>query len=316
MAYYAPPGGSATARVASQLQQQSLHGLGIIPSINVRMPRGIQAAMGAARRRLIEEQATATMTGMGIVHARTPLHVPHYSTPAAVTFTAAARRAALSGLGARVIHSGASFAPFAAGAARSAAGTAASVGRAIASAAGANFEAFPNVRGVRRQAAPFAAPGGGYSQIPGFTPPPVTMRGLQFFGDDTIDTTMAPDDNTLIAPTVSPIALPSNAGTIWEAQNPELFHPVSTTMSPDVNTLQAPRTSPISLIPGAKPGSPVFYNPATGAVSLSPQQPFMKQSLVSGIPNQYLIGGAALVLLLGTMGGKRRRNPRRRRRNG
>lgn len=133
------------------------------------------------------------------------------------------------------------------------------------------------------------------------------MRGLRFFGDDTIDTTSIPSDTGLTPPIISPIDLPANAGTVWAAQNPQV--PVNTTSVPSTAPLQAPATSLISLITGAKAGAPVYYNPATGAVSTTPPPPAAASGTIFGLsPTTLLAAGVGIFALsaLGGGGGRRR----------
>jgi hypothetical protein len=286
MPYYAPPGGSLTAKTARALQDASLHGLGVLPTVNVRTPRAIAAALGAARRARLRHQqgrVTPVMTGMGIVPAHA---VARFAVPAAVTFNAvraqqfpvAARlQGFLAGLGA-----GAGAHPRA-------------------------FSVMPTTAGLKHQAGIFMGPGGGYSQIPGFVPaigPPMRrmsfynrgLRGLGWLGQDDdddgglIDTTSSSISDTLLTPIGS--------------QGPSLpFLPaagdISTTSSPIGTALTAPAAganpvsnnafSPITTGPGAiaalqnlltmKPSTPVTASPfgVTGAnplASLTPLLPF------------------------------------------
>jgi len=324
MAYYTPPGGDATARVAAELQRQSLHGLGIVPSVNVRMPRAIPAAMGAARRRFAE-QTQSLMTGMGIVTTRIP-RATHLPVPTAVTFHAARaflEPATLTGLGAAVRVAAPSVGA-AVGAARGAASAAA-----IGAARGAGgvvraldvSQAFPTTAGVHRQAAQFMAPGGGYSQIPGFLPPlRVPLRGLgqsdtslpsDFF---TPSTPVIPPSSTTLTPAPDIFSTAPAAPAPISLPNPTVGLPGGffTSSSPIIPAAQSVSTAAPSLLPSTQKTQ---INPLTGAVSIvaAPQANFLQQSMIGGIPNTYLLAGGALVLLLGTMGGKRRRNPRRRR---
>jgi len=284
MPYYAPPGGSLTALVARQLQNQSMSGmsgLGVVPVVNVNMPRAVPAALGAARRRRMQQQhiAPAVMTGMGMI--RPPVRPP---TP--VLFNAALRQPTLSGLGAG-------------GGARAAGPRAQGV--------------MPVTAGTRRQAAMFMSPGGGYSQIPGYFPaigPP--MRRLSFFGQDDdggIDTTMSPAGPLQLPDLTTPITvdLGPNAGTIWAMQNPQIAAgPVSTTPSP-AGGLQLPAGSsrPPSIPNLLQPGQ--VWNPAAGAPMYLQPQP-QSAALLPGVSNTTLLGvGAGVILLSLLAGGKRRR---------
>jgi len=295
MAYYAPPQGDLTAAVAWGLQKQSLSGLGILPTVNVRTPRAIPVAMGAARRRF-EEETQSAMTGMGIIRVK----VPRLPVPAAVTFQAARSRAALSGLGA---------------------------GRG----GGAHIHAegaMPVTAGVRRQSAPFTAPGGGYSQIPGFLPPVrVPLRGLRGLGQDPYTDALNlinASDNVVASPDGS-IVQDMNTGYILNTQTAQIL---------DANGNYIPQTAagaytvaaPTGTVPtssagavnpyGLAPTSPskTTINPVTGAISVIQQPRVAAAAPLTISPTYLLIGGG--VLLLAMMGGKRRRNPRRRNRRG
>src|SRR5207302_4956742 len=121
MPYFAPPGGSLTARTARALQDAGMSGdLGILPTVNVRMPRAIPAALSQTRRFRTPPEETA-MTGMGIVALP---RYGRYPQPPAVTFAAARTGAA------RIRAAQASAQLHGLGAGHPAAGTHAEIGRA------------------------------------------------------------------------------------------------------------------------------------------------------------------------------------------
>src|SRR5207302_1084708 len=92
MPYFAPPGGSLTARTARALQDAGMSGdLGILPTVNVRMPRAIPAALSQTRRFRAHLPEETAMTGMGIVAV--PRYT-RYAQPAAVMFASARTAAA------------------------------------------------------------------------------------------------------------------------------------------------------------------------------------------------------------------------------
>jgi len=292
MPYFAPPGGSFTAKVAQQLQNDSLHGLGIaVPSVNVLSPRAVIPAGLAARRLRHQQQYSSVMTGMGLV--TTPAkYTARYPTPAPVMFsaarTAAARAAAaqqisaLSGLGAAAVRAKPMVISVVGGA------------------------GMPATAGVRRQAAMFMSPGGGYSQIPGFMPaigPPLRrMSFLRGLGQDDQQTTMIPASDQLTAPSDN---------------NPPLFllpQPSDANASPSTyaapTVLTPPPQVPTSvnnppLVTGA-PGQVFQPQPGvTVSFGVAPK-PFMQQAPL-GVPNSYLAVGAAAILALVALGGGKRR---------
>lgn len=286
MAYYAPPGGSLTARVARSLQDTSMNGLGILPSINVRGSHLIPAAIGAARRFRTEQLPhETTMTGMGVINVRPPGPQGRYAQPAPITF-AATRAAAV----ARLIAAQAAGQP----AAMSLAGP--KVHRLVP-------PAMPIVAGVRRQAAMFMAPGGGYSQIPGFMPgigPP--MRRLAGLGQE--DTTMIPAGDTLTPPTYgdfTPVTLIPTPSIPIEPST----YSAPTTLTPPSTPIAAQNVPLPKIATGIAPSGRPMFLPST--------QPFMQSSPL-GVPNKYLIAAAAGIVMLTLFARRRRRNPRRARR--
>src|SRR5207302_1521350 len=118
-------------------------------SVTVAPPPVAAAAASQTRRFRTPPEETA-MTGMGIVALP---RYGRYPQPPAVTFAAARTGAA------RIRAAQASAQLHGLGAGHPAAGTHA-----------VHFGTMPIVGGVRRQAAMFMSPGGGYSQIPGFMP--------------------------------------------------------------------------------------------------------------------------------------------------
>lgn len=288
MAYYAPPGGSLTARVARSLQDTSMNGLGILPSINVRSSRIIPAAIGAARRFRAEQlPPDTTMTGMGVVTVRPPGPQGRYAQPAPVTFAAARTAAALRLMAAQ------------------AAGQPTSMNLAGPKAHRMGLPAMPTVGNVRRQAAMFMTPGGGYSQIPGFMPaigpPMVRISGL---GQE--DTTMIPAGDTLTPPTYGD------------------FTPVTLIPTPSIPIEPSSYTAPTTLTaPPSTPSAVQNVPLPKGAVMIAPSAvPFLPSAAQStfmtssplGVSNKYLIAAAAGIVLLTLFARRRRRNPGRRRR--
>lgn len=284
MAYYAPPGGSFTAKVARQLQESGMSFFGILPSVNVRAVHAMVPAIGLARRRAaelaVQEAGSRTMTGMGIITKQPPGHASRYATPAPIVFTAAgtaARIAAQRGMQLMGLGAGARPRPMAA-------------------------PAMPTTAGIRRQAAMFMAPGGGYSQIPGFMPaigPP--LKRLAGLGQE--DTTMIPAPDVLTPPPVEtsqPLFLIPTPST---PPQPTQYSAPTQLVSP--STPLAVQNSPL---PKLAPGQMYVAQPG---VTVTETLPFMSSAPL-GVPNKYLIAAAAGIVVLTLVARKRRGNPRRR----
>jgi hypothetical protein len=288
MPYYTSPGGPMTARAARALQDSSMGELGILPSINVRAPRVIPAAISAARRyrmRLPASREETVMTGMGAVTIPPGRYAHLLAQPAPVTFATALRTAAAIRAAQIAQSQGVSLVGLGAGAGPRHARP---------------FGIMPiTAAGVRHQAAMFMSPGGGYSQIPGFMPavtgPP--MRRLSFLGQDG---NMEPSTYTAPTELTPPIVSPPQ----------EIF----LIPTPSIPPVPSTYTAPTNLIPPNAGGGPigVQYKPVTFLPSVPPVQPFMTQSTL-GIKNQYLIAAGAGIVLLTVLGRRRRRNPSRRR---
>jgi hypothetical protein len=320
MSYYAPPGGSLTASVAADLQRQSLSGLGISPSVNVRMPRAIPAAFGAARRYRARIAArshqgvpvlTGMMTGMGIVTPSPNVTRPRFihAVPPAVTFAnpsrmrpaQAMREILMSGMGvaargpvtSRAILRAAGPSRFAVGATMPGFSIPASPVDVITSPG--------QTSDVHRQSGIFMAPGGGYSQIPGYMPsigPP--MRRLRGLGDsgysdpttgEWIDTS-GQAANFAIGPGIQPevYTAPSMLTPdqqVWAA------HGITTVVDPNTGAV---RPSP----------QQVQNMPAASVVSPTQPTSFLK-STTAGMPTSLIVGVAGLAVVLGLLGGGRRR---------
>jgi len=281
MPYFAPPGGPLTARTARALQDSSMSGLGITPSINVRTQRVIPAAMSAARRYRAEHEPT--MTGMGLVRA--PRYPARYAAPAPVTFHAAriaAAHAALQGLGAA--HAAHPAAPHV-----------------------FHFGVMPMTGGIQRQAAMFMSPGGGYSQVPGFMPaigPP--PRRLSFLGQEEPWTYTAPTDLT------PPVSIHPFIDYGESTPPQQIFLLPTPSTPPEPSTY----TAPTRLLPPGAGGAPIGVQnkPVTFLPSVpGAGVPFMQQALL-GVKNQYLVAAGVGIILLTVISRKRRRNPARRRR--
>lgn len=280
MPYFAPPGGSLTARVARSLQDQGMSGVGFLP--DARMPRS---------RRSV---AQPTMTGMGLVLTPKYNYSSRYSAPASVTF--AAVRAA-------------SLAPEVLAARRNLSGLGVVAPRGGARPMIRIAEAMPTAAGVLRQAAMFMSPGGGYSQIPGFMPaigPP--MRRLSFLGQEEPTTydpgnVLTPPDTILNQPTL--VLLPSSAG------SPSTYT-APTTLTPPPGAATAAPLLQNTPLPALGPGQQFVARPGV-AVSFGVPGSFMNRSTL-GVPNKYLAAAAAGILLLTSIGRRRRRNPSRKRR--
>ncbi|TMI88352.1 MAG: hypothetical protein E6H00_13035 [Bacillati bacterium ANGP1] len=295
MPYFAPPGGSLTARTARALQDAGMSGdLGILPTVNVRMPRAIPAALSQTRRFRTPPEETA-MTGMGIVALP---RYGRYPQPPAVTFAAARTGAA------RIRAAQASAQLHGLGAGHPAAGTHA-----------VHFGTMPIVGGVRRQAAMFMSPGGGYSQIPGFMPaigPP--LRRLSFLGQEASTYNDLFYQDLFATPTpVTPTPTPSPFGDAPYTPADVMTFPYTpaTTIQPSTYT------APTTLTPPGAGGAPfgVQYKPATFLPSVRPSVPFMLQAPL-GVKTQYLIAAGVGIILLTVIAGKRRRNPARRKNPG
>jgi hypothetical protein len=347
MAYYTPPGGSLTASVGRALQDQSLSellsGLGISPSINVRMPRAIPAAFGAARhmRESLEAERFAArrgrnpmMTGIGIltptpnVTARRFVH----AVPPPVTFAVPSRmRAAqisrdvlMSGLG-RGAHPATHAALLrAVGGSKIFTGRAPAPGFAVPRPRSTPQDVLTvpgQTQSVHRQSAIFMSPGGGYSQIPGYMPaigPPMRRLSFMGLGQDGSDGSAPPD----VGPGTVPLGPLSPTLDPWQTQQPvsptfslpTYSGPVATT-----GTYNYPALKPPAFPPNVNPATVTYLPVGSTTPPPAAPRPAAQSGTLLGVPTSVLaVAGVGIVLLGVLSGGKRKSglrissNPKRR----
>lgn len=314
MPYFAPPGGSLTAEVAQDLQRQSMSGLGIPTSINVRMPRAVPAAIGAARRARLriprDDRRNAVMTGMGMVMTSpNTVRPPHvHAIPPPVVF----RTAQLSGLGA-IAHPVA-HAPFLRAPAQvlgpGGVRTAAMISAPGFTVHRADVLTRPGqTTSIRRQSAIFMSPGGGYSQVPGFMPASLPrIRGFTGLGQDT-----PPDvgSGTIPLSPLSPLLDPTQNA---QPANPGIDVGVLPLTSPSWTSPLSPLPQGASVPPStplAVTNIPISARPAPVAMIGPPGTPGQAAppSVASILQSPILLIAVAAggVLLLSGGKGRRRR---------